>query len=249
MSGFSQRSPDKIVECCPEDCKGNWSRIDGEIQRIEKIKDPRERNKAITGKYKEIAEMNPENRWARLASYVSAQAGCGMERTDDADAQTLGRVFVNPEDAKKALADGNITIFKSVARPFLYVNTYGYDSLDHCLESAPQPPIPNELVKAMRIMQEGELRRAADMIAEHEQVDVVEKVYERHQETFADIDSFDTSRWDFFDTTRDRQSIPLSHDCTNEDRVPLDGPLSVPKNRVKYYHKLMNELEAMEDWE
>lgn len=245
---FCQLSPDGITAYCLGNCERNWSHIDGQIRDIAALEDPLERNRAITGKYRSIAEMNPENRWAKLASYVSAQVGCGMEETDSIGAQTAGRLWVDPGDARQALADGNITIFESVARPFLYTSAYGDESFDHCLEAAPKQPISKELVKAMKMMEEGDLRDAADTIAEYEQVTVVEDVYARHRETFAAIDAFDTSRWDIFNTSRDRQSIPLSYGCTDEDKVPLDGPLSDSKKRVNYYHKLMNELEALEGW-
>jgi hypothetical protein len=237
---FSQESPDEACATCPPQCADNWADIDAQVQEITDIEDPLARNQVITDAYKAISDANPENRWAKLASYVSAQAGCAMQTAwklkyggalagavltpGGLVPKAVGAVVGGTPGhlVMSALADGNKTIFGSVAPPFMYVKEYGYDSFFACLE-AKQPPINNKIVEAMRIMQEGgDLRDAADLIAEYEQNTVVADVYQRHADTFEAIDCADT-RLEFWDTSRNQQSIPVSYDCDGTDKVPLQA--------------------------
>jgi hypothetical protein len=53
-------------------CQSKVKVIDDQTNRIAAIRDPIERNAAITQAYTEVAAQDPQDRWVKLASIVSA---------------------------------------------------------------------------------------------------------------------------------------------------------------------------------
>ena len=227
------------VEGCATDCSVAWARVQDDVNRVGRIEDPMRRNRAITQSYKNIAEASPDNHWIRLASYVSAQAGCAMEETRGFAAQTFGRMFVSPGEAYDSLAEANKTIFESVVPANLFVARHGHPAFERCVEAG-DIAVPEEIREALVYIDSGRLEQGSDMLAEYEQLEVVQPIYEEYADTFADIETADkVAFW------RDYQSIPVSYECGGEG-VPLDGSLSIPEDRVEYYKKLMEEMKRIE---
>lgn len=224
----------------------------------QKLKDKKsrlltERNQRITEEYKKVAANNPENRWAKLASYASAQVGCGIQETKGAESQALGifpPYLINPDEAEAALSEGNKTIFSSVGQPFMFIDKFGYEQFDKCA-SEKNTPVPKEIVEAARLMDEGgedNLKEASDKIAKYEQHKVVQPVYEKYADVFEKIDWADTHEplWG----SRDRQSMALEHACDTGEKIPLgDLELKNPKDRVEYYKQLMKELDKKDHYD
>jgi len=220
--------------------------------KIKAIKNERykflaERNKRITEVYKTTAKKNPENRWAKLASYVSAQAGCGMEETQGFEAQTFGSYEtigygIDPDKSLNALSEANKQIFSSVGMPFMFISKYGYEEFYRCAGEK-KLPVDNDIIKAAKEMEEGKLVDASDRLAEKEQLEIVEPIYKKYQKTFQAIDHADTHEPFLFDDSRNRQSIALEYDCDTGDKIPLgDLQLKNKNERVRYYKKLMDAL-------
>ena len=181
-----------------------------------------------------------------------------MRQTQGPLAQTVGRAAVDPEDALAALKDANITIFSSVYPPNKFMQKYGYKRLEQCV-SKKEIEVDKDFLKALKMMDDGKLGKAADAIAYHEQVKVVQPVYDRHKEVFDDIVRAD-DWYQWFknkvegnigtDTgwNNDLLSIPVSHDCARENVVEL-GELDIrkPPDRVKYYKRLMKRMREVEN--
>ena len=79
------------------------------------------------------------------------------------------------------------------------------------------------------------------MIAEHEQRNIVERVYTDHAQEFTEM-----SRADYIDFLNDRTSIPVAKTCTRNNLVPFSGDISNADNRVDYYGQLIDRMYQIE---
>ena len=141
---------------------------------------------------------------------------------------------------RDALGDANLTIFESVYPPNKFMQTCGYEKLKECVENR-EIEVNEDIMTALGEIDAGNLRTGADLLAKHEQVDVVQPVYERHKETFEDLATAES--W----VPGDQTSIPVSYDCTRHDLVPLgDLDIAKPRDRVKYYGRLMDRMMTIE---
>ncbi|MFM2390029.1 MAG: hypothetical protein RLZZ437_1584 [Pseudomonadota bacterium] len=231
---------------CPTDCKEAMALANREVDAAKRIADPVKRNAAITKSYRDLAKAAPNNHWVRLAGYVSTQGGCAMKKFYASEtwtgvaAQSVGRAIVNPEDALDTLKDANTTIFASVYPPNKFMQTCGYRKLKECVDKG-EVSVDPKLMAAFAKMDAGQYQTAADMIAQHEQVDVVQPVYERHKDTFDDMMTAEAIM------PGDQTSIPVSYSCDGGKQVSLgDLELQSPTDRVKYYKKLMDEMKRIE---
>jgi hypothetical protein len=242
----ARRNAAAPTQACPTDCKEAMRMANREVDAAKRIADPVKRNVAITQAYRSLGRAAPNNWWVRLAGYVSTQGGCAMKKFYASEtwtgvgAQTLGRAVVNPEDALDTLKDANTTIFESVYPPNKFMQTCGYKKLKECVDKG-EIQVNPKLMQALGKMDAGDYQGAADMIAQHEQVDVVQPVYERHKDTFDDMMTADS--W----IPGDQTSIPVSYSCDGGTQVPLGSlKLQDPQDRVKYYKKLMDEMKRIE---
>lgn len=224
-------------KCC---CDRGWQDIQDEVNQALRSDDPLERNRQITAAYGRLAEADPRNIWVRLASYVSIQGGCAMQRTQAWDAQTVGRMVVNPSEAMDALQDANRTIFSSIYPVVRFAQKCGAAQLRRCVESGAIQANPS-LLEAMDKLEQGDLRGASDLIAYHEQVRIVQPVYERHAGTFRDLMRAESLM------PGDQTSIPIAKHCTRDNLVSIDGlDITDPQDRVKYYDRLVNRMQQQE---
>lgn len=241
MAEFSTTQPAGApVQSCPTDCKAALRMAQEDVNRIARLDGPIARNRAITAAYTKLAADMPQNDWVRLASYVSVQGGCAMQRTQAWDTQSVGRVIVNPEQALEALGDANLTIFSSIYPPNRMAANCGYEKFKQCVESG-EIKVDPAIADAMNKMERGDRRGAADAIALHEQRDVVQPVYDRWRDTFGDLQNAENLK------PGDQTSIPVASRCTRDNLVPLNGEVSVWEDRVEYYHSLMNEMYRIEE--
>ena len=119
------------------------------------------------------------------------------------------------------------------------MQTCRYEKLKECVENR-EIDVDRNIMTALGEIDAGNLRAGADLLADHEQVDVVQPVYERHKETFENLAHLEG-------LVGDQTSIPVSYDCTRDDLVPL-GHLDIAKarDRVKYYGRLMDRMMTIE---
>lgn len=264
MSQFSTttNSADPVRRC-PSDCNEAMNMVMEEVNQIGRIEDPVERNVAITAAYRQLGAEWEDNWWIRLAGYVSTQGGCAMKNFYPSEkwlmgslAQTLGRFQVNPGKALEALKDANTTIFSSVYPPNKFMHNCGYERLKECNQAgAFQPPINDTLMEGLGKLNDGDLKGAANSIAMHEQRDVVQPVYDRHEEAFDQMVGADDSWTTLYGhgdggDWGDQTSIPISYECSRDDLVPLgDLQIQSPEDRVEYYKKLMDGMIKIEGLE
>ncbi|WP_227272236.1 DUF2515 family protein [Roseobacter weihaiensis] len=248
MNDFSTTQvPDSPIQQCPSNCREAMDMVMEDVNRITRIDDAVDRNVAITEAYKDLGAAMPNNHWVRLAGYVSTQGGCAMKNFYPSEnfwmgmgAQTFGRAIVNPSEALDALRDANTTIFTSVYPPNKFMHDCGYERLKQCVDSGVLD-VDDRLMDALKEVDRGNLAEGADIMAEHEQMDVVQPVYERHKDTFDDMVTADG--W----VPGDQTSIPVAYECTRDDLVPLgDLEIQKPRDRVKYYRKLMDRMREIE---
>lgn len=241
MTDFSTtRSSGSPVQSCPENCKEALKIAEDEVNKIARLDGPIARNKAITASYEKLAKDMPNNDWVRLASYVSVQGGCAMQLTQGWEARTGGRLFFDPDDALSALGDANLTIFSSIYPPNRMVANCGYEKFRQCVDRG-EITFDKNILKGMEKMHNGELKGAADIIAQYEQRDVVQPVYDRWAKTFAGMSLADT-----VDVFHDRTSIPIAKTCTRDNLVPFTGNISDWHDRIKYYSKIIDEMYRVE---
>jgi hypothetical protein len=235
-----QDSTGEVFARCPNDCKEALAMANEEVDLMRRIADPVQRNIGITSADQALGRQMPNNWWVRLAGYVSVQGGCAMKRTLAWDAQTVGRAILNPEKAMDALGDANLTIFSSVYPPNKFMSVCGYKRLKECVERG-EIKVDEKIMAALKEIDAGNLRQGADLMAEHEQKDVVQPVYERHRETFDDLATAEGLM------PGDQTSIPIAYQCTRDDLVSI-GTLNIanPLDRVKYYARLMNRMKKIE---
>ncbi|RJL02854.1 DUF2515 family protein [Paracoccus siganidrum] len=230
------RAANDPVAGCECSCDRGWQDVQDEVNQALRSDDPLERNRQITAAYGRLAEADPRNIWVRLASYVSVQGGCAMQRTQAWDAQTVGRMVVNPSEAMDALQDANRTIFSSIYPVVRFAQKCGAAQLRRCVESG-AIQADSSLLDAMDKLEQGDLRGASDLIAEHEQVRIVQPVYERHAGTFRDLMRAESLM------PGDQTSIPIAKHCTRDNLVSIDGlDIRNPQDRVQYYQRLVNRM-------
>lgn len=258
--GCEEFSDDEDVEtgettCRPPcDCEAAMRQINDEVNQIARIPGAIDRNAAITQAYKNLGQAWPDNWWIRLAGYVSTQGGCAMKKViagkkvaslaaqhPDPRISIPARYAANQlSKSLNALVDANTTIFSSVYPPNAFAQRCGYARLKECAESRKIDVSP-KLLDALEKLENGDLRGAADSMAAYEQTEVVQPVYERHAEAFEFMESVENV------LPGDQTSIPVSYQCGAEPVVPLGGlDISDPRDRVNYYHSLMNRMMQVE---
>lgn len=208
------------------DCRAVYDTIIEETEKIANIEDPLERNKAINKAYDDLAKSASNNHWIKLASYVSPQGGCAMQKV-------LSTQFDLPY---QALGEANKAIFKNIYPVMKAYDKYGAAAVKRCYAGN----LPAELEEAIDLMEQDKLEDAALKIAEYEQRDVVQKVYEDYDWTFRGMEMVDR-----IDITTDHTSIPVSRKCGVGTPVPFKGSISEPNDRVNYYKSLMQRMKEM----
>ena len=249
VQGAGNGSASGVCEPC---CKSRIKEIDDQTQKIASIKDPIERNKAITQAYTDVAAQDPQDRWVKLASIVSAQGGCAMKQVsgvrswlswkqplDDA----TGASFTN--NMYHALGDANKGIFSDIYPVAAYKAKYGWKNLKECY-AAEGKPIQPELEDAFDKMDKGDLNGGADGIAKFEQMKVVQPIYDKYSGTFTEMGFFSWVQKPF--SGKKLFDIPVSTTCGDPDTVPFAGDISKGADRVDYYHALMDKLKQQQNW-
>lgn len=230
----------EVYARCPNDCAEAMAMANAEVDQMRRIANPIQRNVGITRSYQNLGAAMPSNWWVRLAGYVSVQGGCAMRRTQAWDAQTIGRAVVNPENALAALGDANMTIFESVYPPNKFMHECGYERLKECVDRG-EIQVDEDIMRGLEQINQGNLLAGADILAEHEQVEVVQQVYDRHAGVFRDLGRAESLM------PGDQTSIPIADHCTRDNLVSLgDLDIANPQHRVTYYHRLMARLRALE---
>lgn len=242
--------------CIAEDCKKKIEQIEKETKQITDIKDPIERNKAITAAYGKLAAQDPSNRWIKLASVVSAQGGCAMKLTRSLDPDVITGIdpkydFMNPTgldpwyNMYQALGDANKAIFGDIYPMAAYRARHGYEDMKKCY-AATGKVIPPKIKSAFDELEKGNLKSASDWIADFEQRDVVQPVYENYSGTFSMMEGASAVLKPVL--KKNLYDIPVSTTCGDPNVVPFVGSISNPNHRVNYYNSLMNRLSSQQDW-
>lgn len=228
------------VGTCPDTCEEAAAQVQDEVNRIKRIDDPIERNVAITGAYERLARDMPQNDWVRLASYVSVQGGCAMKQAASLKARILPNAWISSPKMLDALKDANTTIFESIYPVNRFVANCGLAKLRECA-AAGAITVPRPLMAAIEQMEAGNTRRAADIIAQYEQVDVVQRVYDRHPTAFEDMAQGEAV------LPGDQTSIPVAKTCTRDNLVPIGNRnIANAQDRVAYYGDLMDRMLRIE---
>lgn len=237
---------------CASCCQSKIKVVDDQTRQIAAIKDPIERNAAITKAYTDVAAQDPQDRWVKLASVVSAQGGCAMKQVagvrswlswkqplDDA----TGASFTN--NMYHALGDANKGIFSDIYPVAAYKAKFGWASLKECYASEGKPLQP-ELEDAFDKMDKGDLDAASDGIAKFEQMKVVQPVYDQYSGTFAEMKMASAVQRPF--TGKNLYDIPVSTTCGDPQTIPFAGNISKGADRVDYYRSLMDALKKEQGW-
>ncbi len=249
-------------------CGDAWAAVNLETLRILNEggdADLVERNRHISATYASLYQRRPELRWSGLAAITSTNAGCAMrEAREMADAWRPG--FAGPDDAAVAyrgLADTNELVFAEIYPVMRFYDRFGMEGVRKCGAARPPEPlsarsdrvrppphrgIPRGLARALESVSRGGsgVRRGANRIAVHEQVDMVQnQIY-----TDATVrDAFERNQW-WSERRLGRLAgarpieIRLSDQCTGPGRViRMDGDITNAQDRVTFYHKLMDVFE------
>ncbi len=236
------------VSCCHSKVKD----IDDQTEKIASIKDPIERNKAITQAYSDVAAKDPQDRWVKLASIVSAQAGCAMKQVGEVRSwvawkqpldDVSGMSFSN--NLYHALGDANKGIFVDIYPVAAYKAKYGLASLKECYASEGRY-LKSALLEAFDKMDRGDLEGASNDIAKFEQKSVVRNVYDQYSGTFSELKLASAIQKPF--TGKDLFDIPLSTICGDPNTIAFVGNLSNGDDRVGYYNTLMAALKKDQGW-
>ena len=227
------------VHGCPCSCDRGWDEVQDEVNQALRSPDPFVRNQKITEAYDRLAAADPRNLWVRLASYVSVQGGCAMRMSQEWPATSNGAriFFVTPEAALDALQDANRTIFSSIYPAVRFAQKCGVEQLKKCVGSG-AVQVNDNLLGALDQLEKANSRVASDMIARHEQVEVVQPVYERHADALNGMMNADSvAFW------KDYTSIPIAKTCTRDGLVSIEGlDIRKPQDRVRYYRRLINRM-------
>ena len=233
-------------------CENQIKLIDDQTRQIASIKDPIARNAAITKAYTDVAASDPQDRWVKLASVVSAQGGCAMKQVgsvrswltwkqplDDAS----GMSFTN--NMYQALGDANKGIFSDIYPVAAYKAKFGWASLKECY-AADGKQLEPALEEAFDKMDKGDLGGASDRIALYEQTTVVQPIYDKYSGTFTEMKVASAIQRPL--TGKNLYDIPVSTTCGDPDTVPFAGNISKGADRVDYYRALMDKLKKEQGW-
>ncbi|MBA4490445.1 hypothetical protein [Paracoccus sp. S1E-3] len=227
------------VAGCECSCERGWQDVQDEVNRALDSADPLERNRRITKAYNDLAKADSRNLWVKLASYVSIQGGCAMQRVQSwYSVYPPGRWVINKPAALEALAAANSTIFSSIYPVMRFAQKCGAAQLRKCVESGAFT-VDSQLLVAMDNIESGELGAAADIIARYEQVKIVQPVYEKYAGGFNGLMRGEAM------LPGDQTSIPISKECTHDSDMLVDiGDLDItnPEDRVQYYGRLMRRM-------
>lgn len=235
------------------ECAKKIDAIQQETNKINSISDPIERNKAITAAYKDLAAHDPSNRWIKLASIVSSQGGCAMRQVQgvrsyfpsvkDGLDNATGTSFT--QNMYHALGDANKAIFGDIYPYAAYRARYGYENMKKCY-AAERKAIPDKIQKSFESLEKNNLKDASDYIADFEQRDVVQRVYDEYKGTFTEMSIANSIQKPF--SGKNVYDIPVSTTCGDPNTVPFVGSISNSKDRVNYYNSLMDRLSAQQGW-
>ncbi|AKI00503.1 hypothetical protein IMCC20628_01793 [Hoeflea sp. IMCC20628] len=145
----------------------------------------------------------------------------------------------------RALGDANKAIFSDIYPMAAYQARYGYEDMKKCY-AATGKKIPNKISKSFESLENGNLRQASDLMADYEQRDVVQNVYDDYKGTFTEMSVANVIQKPF--TGSNLFDIPVSTDCGDTDKVPFVGSISNPDDRVGYYNALMDKLSTQQGW-
>ena len=238
-----------ICESC---CKSKIKLIDDQTQKIASIQDPIQRNAAITQAYTDVAALDPQDRWVKLASVVSAQGGCAMKQVGDVRSwlawkqpldDATGMSFSN--NMYHALGDANKGIFSNLYPVAAYKAKYGFANLKDCY-AAEGKNLQHELKDAFDEMDMGNLDVAADRIAKFEQMKVVQPIYDKYSGTFTEMKVVSAIQKRI--SGKNLYDIPVSTTCGDPNTVPFRGDISKGADRVDYYNALMDALKRQQGW-
>jgi len=205
-----------------------------------------ERNRLINRKYAGLYRDLPENRWAGMATVVSAQVGCSMQLMSVvAGGDRPGFLAAELDMCIRALGEGNVAIFKKLYPPLRMVARYGYDRFLNCVASGAINP-PDALVEGIKALKNGSIDKAADIIIKYEQKVVAQPVYEKHKHAFAFMqDAAVAGRY----LGRDFESIPLSTHCGGSEKIPFGGDITSADDRIDYFRRLNRAWNGILDWD
>jgi hypothetical protein len=257
MSQPTRRSSTQPAGRCPDDCKQAMAIAQEDVDRIKRqgpaITDfdmanrsyrevPGEivRNGHITRAYTQLARDMPQNDWVRLASYVSVQGGCAMRQFWNPSQSGVPGAAGFAQNGLTALGQANVAIFESIYPPNRMAANCGIEKFLECVRSG-EIRVNPAIVQAMERMQAGDNRGAANAIANYEQRNVVQPVYERWSGTFRAMEAVDS-----VNVFQDMTSIPIAKTCTRDNLVPLRGSISDPNARVRYYGDLLDRMYEIE---
>lgn len=217
-------------------CKQLMDQVKQETDQATSKADPIARNKDITAAYKKLAGQCPDNRWIKLGSYVSAQAGCAMQTLSGTNFSSIaaGRFF-DTGQAVQGLGDINKSIFSAINPYAAFACKNGVDKLKECYGDK----LPPKLKKAFDQLQAGDKKGAALSIAQYEQTEVVPPLYQQYGTTFQGIESA-RSFSSHIPFTSDPASIPLSYECSATPTIPFNGSINNTNDRVNYYNSIYN---------
>lgn len=168
----------------------------------------------------------------------------------------------------QALGDANASIFGDIYPMAAYRARHGYERMKECYAREGKR-IPPEIREAFEEMdkENGDLRRAADALADYEQREVVQPVYDRYSTLFGVTENVTAPIMAGWDAIKKRWSgettwgeffgggtgdkpyeIPVSTSCGSGNVVKIDGSISDADARVRYYGSLMDELSRQQGW-
>lgn len=241
--------------CIAADCKKKIEEIEKETKRITDIKDPIERNKAITAAYQGLYNQDPSNRWLKLGSIVSSQVGCNLKMIqgirdgyypsfkDGLDSKT-GLSF--SKNMVSALGEGNKAIFRDIYPLAAYRARHGYEDLKKCY-AAQGKDIPDQMQRAFEELEKNRWRPSADLIGDYEQKKIIDDVYKDYSGTFFTAEYLASPVWETIYNQKPYE-IPVSSTCGDTDVVKFPGSISSADDRVKYYKRLMERLSSQQGW-
>lgn len=158
--GDGPLSPTQTCAAVAAACDKAWVDATAETNTVIEMPDKRARNRRISALYSDMNLRHPELKWAGAAAFASKQVGCGMDE-------------LKSIPVKGVLEDGNGAVFNELY-PMLrfYDKTQGVltpAQVQACLLHKPPPPLPDELVRGLGEVMNGELNEGADTLLQYEQ--------------------------------------------------------------------------------
>ncbi|OOO27837.1 hypothetical protein BS627_03775 [Agrobacterium salinitolerans] len=160
----------------------------------------------------------------------------------------------------QALGDANKEIFGDIYPKAAYRARHGYEDMKKCY-AAEGKPIPDGLKKSFEALDQKppDLKTASDRMAEYEQREVVQPVYDRYRKTFSMMEMGNSvSKWakgranslfgSGYNASQNLYDIPLSTTCGDPNVIPFQGSISNRDHRVGYYKDLMSRLASQQGW-